>query len=312
MDKMLNTRQLFYVITVANEKSFSVAARKLMISQPSLSQYIQKLEKEIGIELFERVTPLKLTYAGEIFLKSAQKMLATEEEMNRILRDIKDEKSGKIVIGTGYFNAMILLPHIIQLFLEEYPDIQIEVVERVEPELKELAGNGEVDLVIATQRIDDTAFQEIEFVQEEFLFAVPKMLIESMPSDKQPKELSYIDMGIFEEQPFVMLGTQVHMHRLLDQICKNNGFLPKKSVTCTSLNTAYSMVKAGIGVTIIPYSAYRYDRCREVVYFHIRNNDIMRDLNIYYKKERYLTKAMKGFIEVLQANVNADLRPPII
>ena len=60
---MLNTRQLHYVITVANERSISLAAKKLMISQPSLSQYIQKLEKELGVELFERVNPLRLTYA---------------------------------------------------------------------------------------------------------------------------------------------------------------------------------------------------------------------------------------------------------
>lgn len=299
---MINTRQLSYVLTVAHEKSFSLAAKKLMISQPSLSQYIQKLENEIGTPLFERVTPLRLTYAGEIFVKSAQKILNTEEEMNRVLRDITNEKSGKIVIGTGYYNGMVMLPHVIENYLIEYPDVEIEIVERIEPELKELARNGEVDLVIATKKVDDSDFQEMILIKEEFLIAVPEKIAKEVIVEDLNEEgkLAYIDMELLKEMPFVMLGTQVYMHRLLDDICKSNGFLPKKVVTCTSLNTAYSMVKAGIGITLIPYSAYRYDRSSVVRYYRIQDNAFMRDFNVYYKKDRYLTKAMKGFIKALQ------------
>ena len=124
--------------------------------------------------MFERTNPLRLTYAGEIFLRSAKKMLNTEEEMNRILKDIIEEKSGRIIVGTGYYNSTVFLPQVIETDFKEYPDVKIEVVEKIEPKLKELARNGEVDLVIATEHVEDSDFQEIPLAQEEFLLSVPK------------------------------------------------------------------------------------------------------------------------------------------
>lgn len=295
---MLNTRQLHYVITVANEKSISLAAKKLLISQPSLSQYIQKLEKELGVELFERTNPLRLTYAGEVFLCSAKKMLNTEEEMNRILKDISEEKSGRIIVGTGYYNSTVFLPQVIEAYFKEYPDVKIEVVERIEPKLRELARNGEVDLVIATEHVEELDFQEIPLAQEEFLLAVPKEIGKRAMTGELEKDLSYVDITQFCDEPYIILGTQVYINRLFDEICRNSGFAPKNALTCTSLNAAYAMAKAGVGITIVPYSAYRYDRSENIVYYKIENNNVVRGLNMYYKKDRYLTKTMKRFIKI--------------
>lgn len=295
---MLNTRQLHYIITVANEKSISLAAKKLLISQPSLSQYIRKLEKELGVELFERTNPLRLTYAGEVFLRSAKKMLNTEEEMNRILKDISEEKSGRIIVGTGYYNSTVFLPQVIEAYFKEYPDVKIEVVERIEPKLRELARNGEVDLVIATEHVEELDFQEIPLAQEEFLLAVPKEIGKRAMAGELEKDLSYVDITQFCDEPYIILGTQVYINRLFDEICRSSGFTPKNALTCTSLNAAYAMAKAGVGITIVPYNAYRYDRSENIVYYKIENNNVVRGLNMYYKKDRYLTKTMKRFIKI--------------
>lgn len=78
----MNTNQLKYVVTVADEMSFSRAAQKLYISQPSLSQSIQLLEKELGVLIFSR-KPLKLTYAGEIFIDWAKKVLSSGTQIKQ-------------------------------------------------------------------------------------------------------------------------------------------------------------------------------------------------------------------------------------
>lgn len=295
---MLNTRQLHYVITVANERSISLAAKKLMISQPSLSQYIQKLEKELGVELFERVNPLRLTYAGEIFLQSAKKMLNTEEEMNRILKDISEEKAGRIIVGTGYYNSTVFLPQIIERYLRKYPNVKIEVVEKIEPILREMARNGEVDIVIATEQVEDIDFQVIPLAQEEFLLAVPKEMAKRALNGKMKAELSEIDVTAFQEEPYIILDTQVYIRRLFEEVCRNSRFVPRNIISCTSLNAAYAMTKAGGGITIVPYSTYRYDRSENVIYYKIENSSVVRGLNMYYKKDRYLTKTMKRFIRM--------------
>ena len=77
----MNDRQLKCVLTLAEEKSFSEAAKKLGISQPSLSQYIQKIEDECGIQLFERSLPLQLTYAGIIYIEHAKNIINFKKQM---------------------------------------------------------------------------------------------------------------------------------------------------------------------------------------------------------------------------------------
>ena len=72
----MNTRQLQYILMIASTGSFSEAAKRLYVSQPSLSQYVHKLETELGVNLFERTNPLRLTYAGEVYVEAAKGILA--------------------------------------------------------------------------------------------------------------------------------------------------------------------------------------------------------------------------------------------
>ncbi len=105
----MNSRQLQYVTTVAETGSISAAAQKLYISQPSLSQYIQKIEGELGIELFERTSPLRLTTAGKVYVETAKNILLEQSELEKVIGDIKDYKYGSLTIGTTpYWPAWVL------------------------------------------------------------------------------------------------------------------------------------------------------------------------------------------------------------
>jgi len=96
----MDFHQLEYVMAIAEEKSFSKAAKKLYISQPSLSQYIMRLEEQIGIKIFDRTTnPLILTFAGEKYLEAAKNILILNNQLKRVLVDIADSKKGRLTIG---------------------------------------------------------------------------------------------------------------------------------------------------------------------------------------------------------------------
>ena len=169
----MNTRQLQYVITVAEERSFSAAAEKLMISQPSLSQYIQKLEDELGSPLFERSVPIKLTYAGELYLNMARNVLAQEAELQERIAGMGKGVTGILKVGTGYLNSVTLLPRLIAEFRTHYPNVQVEVFEDTESELKSIADEGKLDLIIATSHFSVAAYEMVELYKEPFLLAVP-------------------------------------------------------------------------------------------------------------------------------------------
>lgn len=301
----MNTRQLQYVITLANERSFSEASNKLMISQPSLSQYIQKLEKELGTELFERTLPLKLTYAGEIYIKAAKKILDIEKSMNEQINDFIDGMSGKIIVGTGFFNSIILLPNIISVFQKQYPEVEIILNEDIEPNLKIKADAGEIDLIISTKSIDDVSYEKVHLLKEEFLLAVPlSMSVGS--SGNRATSIRTIEFEKVKDLPFIMLENNTLIRMIIEKLSSEHGGTLKKVVECTSSTAAYGMVKAGVGISLVPLSTYKMDYSPNVCYYKIAENDTKREIILYYKKNKYVPKIMQAFIDEIKRYVEEN------
>lgn len=293
----MNSRQLQYVITLAEEKSFSEAANKLLISQPSLSQYIQKLEKEIGVELFERTIPLRLTYAGEVYVESAKKIILLEDELTEKLTDILGGTKGKLYIGVGFLNSTMFIPQIVKIYQSSYPDVEIIICEDTEPNLKLKADAGELDLIFSTSKFEDLQYAEEELCKEEFLLAVPKEM--SHGSDENGTgDLQIIEIQKIKDLPFVMLMTNTYIYEIVENIYQNAGMEPKNTVVCTSVIAAYGMAKAGVGATLIPYSMYKNDYSPHVNYYKVANNEHKRMVGLYYHKNRYISNIMAEFIKV--------------
>ena len=126
----MKLRQFKYMIMVAEEKSFSRAAEKLFIAQPYLSQYIQKIEKEIGVKLFDRsCTPLKLTYAGEQFAKKARQILQLDSNLLQQMKDFTEERRGQITLGISPVRGAYILPIVLPAFRDRFPQVEISLYE---------------------------------------------------------------------------------------------------------------------------------------------------------------------------------------
>ena len=118
----MELRQFKYVNMVAQCGSVTKAARKLFISQPALSSYINKLEEELGVKLFDRsATPLVCTYAGEQYLKRARAILMQLDDMDREFRDIATNCQGRLRLGFPGERLIYMLPLILPPFKERSP-----------------------------------------------------------------------------------------------------------------------------------------------------------------------------------------------
>ena len=106
----MTSQQIEYVLAVAEQRSFSKAAQKLYVTQPALSQYVMNIEKQLGVQLFDRSTsPIRLTQAGEAFVRSAEQIKVIEDNLMNELSDIAEIKSGSLKIGASTFRASCLL-----------------------------------------------------------------------------------------------------------------------------------------------------------------------------------------------------------
>src|SRR6266446_10216258 len=152
----MEMQQLRYVVAVARARNFSRAAEQCHVSQPSLSQQIQKLEDELGERLFDRMKrEAKLTAHGEAFLHHAVAILAELDAAKREATDAKDLLSGAFAIGVLPTIAPYLLPGVMEGFAKKYPGVEIVMQEDTTAQLVKFLLACEIDLALASHPIQD-------------------------------------------------------------------------------------------------------------------------------------------------------------
>ena len=119
-----------YVYQVYKEGSFLKASEKLFISQPSISASVRRIEERIGCQLFDRsVKPLQLTECGARYISCVEKIMALEHEFSEYVNDWDGLKRGKLILGGSSLFSSLVLPPLMAVFRQKYPQIQVELVE---------------------------------------------------------------------------------------------------------------------------------------------------------------------------------------
>ena len=126
---MINFLNLEYFLVAAEELNFTRAAKRLYISQQSLSNHISNLEKEFDVVLFNRTSPLTLTYAGQALKTRARELLDLRDETYKEISDIKDFSTGQLSIGVSHTRGRFILPEILPTYQREFPGIELHLAE---------------------------------------------------------------------------------------------------------------------------------------------------------------------------------------
>ena len=163
-----------YVFLVYKERSFSKAAEKLHISQPSLSSTIKKLEDKIGLPIFNRKTnPISLTQFGVEYILSIEKIIEIENRMHSLVSDVDKLQKGHLSIGASSLSISYFVPETIAAFKKAHPYIDLNILETSTLKSKQLLDTGEVDLIITNRPLDTKEYEKI------FLYHASLMLSEA-------------------------------------------------------------------------------------------------------------------------------------
>lgn len=308
-------RVFHYVNEVYRTKSFSIAAQNLFISQPALSLTIKKFEKEIGIQIFDRSsTPIQLTDAGKMYMQGLQKILEIEGQLNNFLDDYNDINVGKLTIGAPHFFSSFLLPPIIAKFHTKYPHIEIQLIETDFLSLQELTMDGVIDVLIESSEFDNEKYIIHPLFTEYVLLAVPASyninkklsnisLDRSTIISNQHRTISdtRIPLKEFSDLPFVLLQKGHDMHRRSMQLFKQYDINPKVFMSLNQLMTVYNLVNQQLGVSLVSDTIVKFDNnCQNVMFYKLDEELSMRIVNIAHKRNRYISKPMMKFIEMMQ------------
>ena len=159
----MNFLNLQYFCVAAEELSFTKAAKRLFISQQSLSSHISRLEEEFGVTLFNRTQPVTLTEAGECLYRNSRVLLYQKNETEKALQDIRDFRSGELTIGASTSRGAIMLADILPEFHRRFPQIQLHLVEGTTKQINKALYEGRADVNIGF------AINDPENVHEELL-----------------------------------------------------------------------------------------------------------------------------------------------
>ena len=174
----MDTKHLYYAAQVAEYRSISKAADVLYLSQPTLSQHISKLETQLGCKLFDRNTiPLKLTYEGEVFIDYALKILELEKSLIHRMQSSKNVINGRITIGIPTCYGATILPKVLPVFKQQFPHVEIQLIEESSTTLETLLEKNLIDLAIMNLPIDNKSLLYETLLIDHVVLAVPNVFL---------------------------------------------------------------------------------------------------------------------------------------
>jgi len=312
---MINFLNLEYFLVASEELNFTKAAKHLYISQQSLSSHISNLEKEFGIALFNRSTPLTLTYAGQVLQKRAREMLQLREETYHEIADIKDFTKGQLNIGMSHTRGRRILPEILPVYQERFPGIDLHLKEGNSTELDADLLHGEVDLIIGMLPFRVENVETVPICEEEILLVVPNAVLErtyGAHARERRKMLSeHADLTLVSECPFLLIKPGNRVRTLSDEMFAEAEIDPNVILETENIETVLALSLKGMGVTFYPKMLIsghepikpQGEDFLGSGFYHLDSPRARGTLGIGYHKGHYMSRATKEFIEIAKEYV---------
>jgi len=284
-------RQYELVIEIARYGSISKAAEVLHLSQPTLSKYLTNLEKQLGLELFDRTSlPIRLTVAGRKYVEAGQRIIDVHRQLEVELDDIKSDSKSEVVIGISPTRAAYILPDILNEFQKINKTAKVIVRERTTKQLKDDLLRGDIDMSLTLLMDATRQFETVELFREDVCLAVPE-------------QFSHLDvMDVLKSVPVISTGASLRLGRLISDIL-NNINAPKPRFEIQSIESALSLVKAGYGALLVPSYIAQYNKSERVMFKSLPDkirdslmSEFDRSVCIFYRKEQFLTESQRDLI----------------
>jgi len=300
----MELKEFTYVSMLARCGSFTKAASKLFITQPALSNYINKLEEELGVRLFDRSSnPLVLTYAGKQYLKRAKVILSQIEDMKREMRDITHHMVGQLRIGFPSERIIYMLPLILAPFKAQYPGIKVEVITGPGHRLVENLRAGEVDFVFlpAWHSYKDIAQRKIS--EEELILVTARGCLKK--EHFLNRESGVINWRGIADMPLITLKKGHALRDSVEVLCKNAGVKPNIVFESHSNMLSYRLAAQGLGIAIIPEITLELMKgSMEAEVFHLSERPVTWEVFALYRAGCYIGEVEQALLDTACRELN--------
>ncbi|BFH14418.1 LysR family transcriptional regulator [Paenibacillus dendritiformis] len=295
----MDIKQLFYFVTVADQLSYSKAAQKLHISQPSLSNAIKNLEHEVGSPLLERSTrKIELTDAGKVLYAKSLQLLSQMNILKKEMQEVRLTGSGELIIGM-IESVRHWVPKVIREYQGRYPSMRIKLIEVLSRKaVIDSLRKYHTHLIITNQCIEEEDIESLPLYTEKLVLVLHR--------DHPLSAKESITFAELAEEPFIisMEGFQTREDILeafaLEQVSPNIQFEIER------FETALTLVRENLGVAIIPENYLVEPQDDTIIRKTMDSPALERTVYLTYMKNRYLAPAVQSFLEDIQRSFAPD------
>ncbi len=283
--------QLFYFQIVAKHNSFTKASEELNLSQPALSRSILRLEEETGVPLFERKSRgVVLNQYGKTFLKYANQVLSEMKEAKQKIHDMVDPFHGIISLAFIQTLGSSFVPDLISDFQKEFPNIQFQLSQNISSKILKDIDAANIDIGFCSPQDPHENLCSISVLTEELFLIVPAA---HRLAGKERVNLSEV-----AGDPFILFKPHTALHDLIENLCIEAGFHPRKIFEGYEERTVSDLVGANLGVAIVPYIS-NLDESK-ISMIRVQSPKCFRVIQMVWRLNGYMSPAVKNFKEFVE------------
>lgn len=291
-----NLRQLKAFLAIARLGSFRRAADQLHLSQPALTVQIRELEAAVGVKLLDRNTrSVTVTQTGRRIAPTLERLLAELEAVLHDTREVAARKRGLVTVAALPSISARKLPAVIARFRQKFPGISVRLRDCVAVRVLDLVKAGEVDFGISSLPRPDPDIDVTPLVDDHMVAVFPAR----HPLEKR-RHLTLKDLQAY---PLILMESGSSVRALLDRAFEDQGLPLTAAHDAAYISTAIGMVKAGLGVTLLPSSATEFEGARGLRARPVAQDGLKRSIGLLQRRGRTLSPAAQAFIETLQASL---------
>ncbi len=287
--------QLRILKAIATEGSFKRAADSLYVSQPAVSLQVQNLERQLDVPLFDRGgRRAQLTEAGYLLLSYGEKILTLCQETCRAIEDLQNLQGGTLIVGASQTTGTYLLPRMIGLFRQRYPDVAVQLQVHSTRRTSWSVANGQVDLAIIGGEVPAELQETLKILP----YAEDELAL-ILPAFHPLSKISTIQRDDLYKLQFIALDSQSTIRKVIDQVltrCSIDTRRLKVEMELNSIEAIKNAVQSGLGAAFVSISAIEKELQMGVLHRAVIEDVVIkRGLSVIVNPHRYRSKAAEAF-----------------
>lgn len=299
-----------YFIALAEERSFTRAAQRLMVTQQTLSAHVASVERELGVRLVNRKVPLTLTYAGEVLLGYARRFETDRRAMEQEFADIAGDAQGLLVVGIASTRGRLLMPRAITAFRERKPGVRIVIDEGENEELVEALREGRVDMAVATFPAGVAGLEVRLLRTEQIVLLASWKLLRSLYGEEARQVTEEVvrkgSLSPLKGCPFLLLGRHDEPGDLSRWLLDQAGLEGEATVVSSNSETLVELATRDVGATFVPLDLARAmvgDGEKDDMCVMDLGPDARIDIHVAWRSSSHVWSVIEDFADLLAEQV---------